>query len=634
MKTKILFGLLFLIFPFVCFPQSKPSQIYYGTGPKVPIQTKIIIHDYSTKIELMSKDKYVMTVKMAMTILDESGKDHNTINWSYDNFSSINKGTIWVYDTTGKQIEKTSLSEMRDISPSGFKPFFDDLRIKYYKPYIKKTPYTFYFEYKKTYNGFFQFPIWRPQPTSKAYVCKSSLEIINTSDIDYRYYTKNFPDSIVEFTELGNTKKWSLKNLKPIYYEPYGQDPKEQLPYISVQLEDFEIDGYKGSFDNWASFGEWSFNLNSGRQELPVETINFIKNLTDTIESNREKAKCVYEWMQSETRYVSIQLGIGGWQSMTAMQVDENKYGDCKALSNYTQALLNIAGIESYYSIVNAGSNKQSIDPHELSNTFNHVILCLPLNGDTTWLECTSDDTPFGYISNFTDDRYALLIKDGASQLVKTTKYGLKDNTLSRKSDIQITENGGVRGHLDAHYHNIFIRNRQSQLKEAIPDQKEELYEIMNVNGLNIDQLSYKLHKDKNPSIHESIDFDIRKIASTTSTRMYFPLYYLKKKTKKVKKDNTRINDIIIRRSFTYIDTISYTLPTGYKIQNIPEGTHITTDFGSYESSIIQNGKQIKYIRKEEKYKGHFDSKRYNEFVNYKNEIIKADKSTLVLEKI
>ena len=634
MKTKFLFGLLFLIFPFVCFPQSKPSKIYYGTGPEVSIQTKIIIHDYSTKIELMSKDKYVMIVKMAMTILDNSGKDYNSIYWSYDDFSSINKGRIWVFDTIGKQVEKTRLSEMRDVSLSGYVSFYDDLRMKYYKPYIKKTPYTIYYEYTKTYSGFFQFPIWTPQFNSKAYVCKSSLEIINTSDIDYRYYIKNFPDSIVEFTELGNTKKWSLKNLKPIYYEPYGQDTKEQLPYISVQLEDFEIDGYKGSFDNWASFGQWSYNLNSGRQELPLETISFIQKLTDTIKNPRDKAKCIYEWMQSETRYVSIQLGIGGWQSMTAMQVDENKYGDCKALSNYTKALLNIAGIESYYSIVNAGSKKQSIDPHELSNTFNHVILCLPLNGDTTWLECTSDDTPFGYISNFTDDRYALLIKDGASQLVKTTKYGLKDNVRSRISDILITEIGGVKGHLGADYHNIFIRKRQSQLKEAIPDQKEELYEIMNINGLNIDQVNYKLHKDKNPSIHESIDFDIRKIASTTSTRMYFPLYYLKKKTKKVKKDTSRINDIIIRRSLTYIDTINYTIPTAYVIKSIPEGSHITTDFGSYESSIIQDGNQIKYIRKEEKYKCRFDSERYNEFVKYKNEIIKADKSTLVLEKI
>ena len=58
-------------------------------------------------------------------------------------------------------------------------------------------------------------------------------------------------------------------------------------------------------------------------------------NETDPI----EKAKIVYKYMQEKTRYISVQVGIGGFKPMLAKDVDRLGYGDCKALSNYTKAL-------------------------------------------------------------------------------------------------------------------------------------------------------------------------------------------------------------------------------------------------------------------------------------------------------
>jgi hypothetical protein len=297
-------------------------------------------------------------------------------------------------------------------------------------------------------------------------------------------------------------------------------------------------------------------------------------------------------------------------------------------------ALLNSCNIEAYYSLVNAGASEGSINPEELSNRFNHVILCLPLKGDTTWLECTSDDTPFGYISTFTDDRYALLIKDGESKLVKTTIYNLDDNVLQRKSIVQITNEGGMKANFKAIYHNLFVKNRQFQLKDALPDQKDKIYDIVNINGFHIDNLSYQFHETSHPTIIENIDFTVRKIATTTSSRMFFPMFYLNKKKRKLSKNMDRRNDIILRRSFTYIDTIKYILPDGFQIQSLPKEKSILSDFGTYKTSIELFENSIIYIRKEEKFKGVFKAERYEEFRKYKNSIIKADKASLVLEKI
>jgi hypothetical protein len=51
------------------------------------------------------------------------------------------------------------------------------------------------------------------------------------------------------------------------------------------------------------------------------------------------KAKLIYDYVQQKSRYVSIQVGIGGWKPMDASDVDRLGYGDCKGLTNYTKAL-------------------------------------------------------------------------------------------------------------------------------------------------------------------------------------------------------------------------------------------------------------------------------------------------------
>ena len=633
MNLKPICIILLFVLPFFGFGQAKPDNMVYGIGPNVPKEANAIIRDFSTDIKIISKDKVIIKVKMTKTILDEEGKKKDMINWFFDGFSKYTSGNIWVYDTLGNIIDKKRLSQMRNVGMAGLVSFFDDLRMIYYNPKIKKTPYTIQYEYTKVITGFFQLPGWSPQPYSKTYVENASLSIENESNLKYRYYTNSFPDSSLIFQEGEEINTWKVKNIKPVGIESYTRSGSKQLPRIKLQLESFEMDGYPGEFRNWRSFGQWSYDLNKGRQELPAETRKFIKELTDTIDNDYEKAEAIYHWVQTQTRYVSVQLGIGGWQSFSAKDVDEKKYGDCKALSNYTMALLSSVGINAYYSLVNAGVTKEPIDPTELSNEFNHVILCLPLNGDTTWLECTSDDTPFGYIGAWTDDRYALLIKYGGSRLVKTTSYSLDDNVLERKSFVKITSEGGMNASLKAVYHNLFIKKRQFQLKEALPDQKDNLYNIVGINGFHIDKLSYVFNSNKNPVLTENIDFTVRKIASTTSTRMFFPLYYLNKKNKKLKKDENRINNIIIKRSYTYIDTIHYQFPEGYYMKELPKGKSISSDFGTYQTNIQKSENGLVYIRKEEKFKGAYEASRYDEFRKYKNSLIKADKASLVLEK-
>ena len=115
--------------------------------------------------------------------------------------------------------------------------------------------------------------------------------------------------------------------------------------------------------------------------------------------------------MQDRTRYIGVQVGIGGIQPIAANQVDRVGY-EIAGSDKLHKALLNVVGVKSYYVHVEAGTD----DNISLENDFaslaqgNHVILNIPNGNIDIWLECTSRTSPFGFLGDFTDDRDVLVI--------------------------------------------------------------------------------------------------------------------------------------------------------------------------------------------------------------------------------
>src|SRR5207244_663743 len=100
---------------------------------------------------------------------------------------------------------------------------------------------------------------------------------------------------------------------------------------------------------SWQELGKFQVQLNSGRDKLPDAVKQTVHQLTDQISDPKEKVRILYEYLQRNTRYISIQLGIGGFQPFDASFVASKSYGDCKALSNYMYSLLKEANIKSCY---------------------------------------------------------------------------------------------------------------------------------------------------------------------------------------------------------------------------------------------------------------------------------------------
>jgi hypothetical protein len=425
-------------------------------------------------LEINSESDALFYEKTVLTVLNKHGKKYADFVEFYDKHRKILDIKISIFDKYGEQIEGVKQSEIMDYSAvSGFS-IYEDNRLKFYKPQLKSYPYTIVAEYTYSFSGFVGFQAWMPQKGDDVAVEHASLKVVTNNKGSVRYLQKNF-DSKAVITAKGNTTiyEWSLSNLPAFEFEDFSPPPTEILPLVVLAPSGFSYGGIKGSLESWESFGEWINKLLEGRDKITEGTAAIVRDLVKDTNDTIEKIKRVYEYVQGKTRYVSIQVGIGGYQPYEAAVVDQCGYGDCKALTNYTKALLKAVDIPSNYVLVKAGREKQDILTDFPSQQFNHVILAVPLQNDTVWLECTSQDIPFGYLGSFTNDRHVLMITDEGGKLVKTPDYPQDMNRKDCWANVEIAEDGAGEASIHSSYSGLLYDEVSGMINEDKLEQKK-----------------------------------------------------------------------------------------------------------------------------------------------------------------
>ena len=595
-----------------------------------------VVRYSNTELIITSMEDAVLKVKEVITILKKSGERHAYISIGYDKSNKINYIEGRIYDNFGKYLRKYKKEDIKDKSYYDGYSLFSDNRRKYIGKPALNPPYTIEYEYEKKITGLYGVPGWSPVPGEGVAVENANYTIQYPSS--FRLHTNEINcEKVIKKDDFINKNKsisYKLKNYKTIEGEPFNNNYYEYFPIVKARLSDFVLDGYKGNSDSWGNIGEWKNQLLVGRDYVPDETRNEIIKLISKTDSEKIKAKLIYEYMQSKTRYVSIQEGIGGLQPFSAETVDETGYGDCKALSNYTMALLKVAGIQSYYTSVYAGPDFPDLFRKFPSHQSNHAILCVPFENDTVWLECTSQTKPFGFIGEFTDDRDVLIINsEGKGEIAHTTIYPEEINTQIRTANLILDEEGNVSADITTIYSGLQYENVNELLVLSEDEQKKEIIKQISIPNLKLESFSFKENKDMIPSIEEVLEMNINRYASVSSGRIFITANLLNRNEYIPKTIENRKTEIVFRRGYIDIDSINYTIPENYISEFIPEHINEVTKFGNYSVKIELHNNKLVFIRKLTFHKGNYPPEDYEELRNFYKLIYKNDKQTVVLLK-
>ncbi|HWZ02940.1 MAG TPA: DUF3857 domain-containing protein, partial [Mucilaginibacter sp.] len=478
-----------------------------------------VIRDEQMNVQVESLDNTIVHVKSAITVLNKNGDRDADIFLDYDKSRVIKNVKGVILNEFGKPITKFSEGDFEDQSAwDGFSLFLGN-KIKYYRPAVTQYPYTVVYEYEMKLKQSLVFPQWEPVPGYGVAVQKSTFTFSCGKDFNIRYKENNFHENLIRNKNSAavNTYTWSVSNLKASKTEPFSPYYKNVIPYVQIAPEKFTYFGIDGSFTDWKTLGKWEYDkLLASRTELPEETKEHVRELTKDIVDPKLKAKKIYEYMQGKTHYVSVQVGIGGWQPFLASDVDKQNYGDCKALVNYTQALLKAVNIDSWYCVVEAGRRyKVSLENDFASmDQGDHIILCLPFKNDTTWADCTSQTIPFGYLGDFTDDRNVLACTPEGGKLIHTPKYSMNDDMESRTASFTINADGELSGNMHTTFYGANFDNRDEIFNEPVKEQYKMIQKIYPINNMDIQRLDLKQDKSFKPFTTENIKLSARDYAS------------------------------------------------------------------------------------------------------------------------
>lgn len=535
-----------------------------------------------------------LTINDTIVILinNRDGDGNAEIQIPYSKGDKLSIGDAWIEDMGGNIIRKLKGKEILDRSSISEISLYEDDFVKEFELKHNQYPYKIVYSYKLTLNKFIYVASYDYRGKRQK-IRNEKVIVETTEDQPIKFRQKNIDQPTKEIIPKGIRYIWQFG------YEPQEREVNPSVnnskaPLLEIVPINF-VYGVSGNSENWQTFGNWIYRLNIHKDNLPESETKKIDELLKDVKNDKEKARILYHYLQDYNRYINVKLNVGGLQTQSAEYVATNRYGDCKALTNYMQAILKYAGIKSYYTLINLEDRVEDIDPDFASQVFNHAILTIPFGNDTTFLECTSNNLPFGYIHSSIQNRKALCINENNSRLIFVPASTPKDALCNRSiKTVLNNDNSGMT--------KILITRRGEEYEEAnylstnINKNTIDKYMRNSILTGSFDLINFNFVKAPRDSAYIQLEAECRmhsiykKFGNNISVTPYsykVPFY---------ENPDKRTQDVQIDYPQYYTDSLVYEIPDA-TINKIPSNTQIITPYGHYFLQFESKDNQLTVYR-------------------------------------
>jgi hypothetical protein len=569
--------------------------------PELLKDADAVVRNSHTVIDIVSPTEATVTEWYAVTIMNEHGSSYGLLNERKDRHVKIDAVYGWLYDRNNKSIGKMKKTQLEETAlPTD--AFFDEEKTLSYDFACKDYPYTVVYKVVKKYKTTFILSGWYPQPGHNCSVEKANVQVHYPADVkvNYRMRRMNVTPAIDKGDD-GFTIKAAVKDMPTRPKWDYFSDvDKGMSPCMQITCDKVALDEFTGSLTTWKDWGAFVYAVNANRDQLPDATKKIVHSLSDTCATAKGKVDVLYKYLQQNTRYVNIVIGIGGWQAMEAQKVAEKGYGDCKGLANYMKALLKEAGVSSNLILVEGDASPDRVMQEDFPyHCFNHMILCVPMNKDTIWLDCTSKYDPTGYMASFTSNRKVLMLTDKGGVVVRTPAYNEMQNRVTRTATVTVDDKGDWHGTVNATYSGYWWDKEM----HVLHDTKKEVSDYFNTKlqlatySVSDYNVTNNVAKDGVPYLSEHIPFTGNSNVSKAGNRIFFsPRVFA---GLAAVSDNTtpREDSFHLQNTYQVADTTVITFATTYDAEKLAKDIDMEYPFGSYHArATFTKGNELRII--------------------------------------
>lgn len=585
--------------------------------------------DFNYKSPVLASEKRLMVI----TVLDRKGLDAAHFHAWGDKFKSMKSFRAVLYGALGDEIRKYN---KKDLTQSSYSSELATDNVQYYFECVPPTfPFTILYEYEMEWkDGIIVFPPFIPQSNYSQSVQTASYALTYPQGTEIMHKTLNWSGDVVQKKDKKTeTMQWSMSSMKAIKEEVLDPSLVNLLPQLYAAPKEFSYEGHKASIATVKDICLWQQRLNSGRDQLDEATRLKVLAMTDTITDTRRKVEVLYNYLGAHTRYESIQLGLGGFQPIAAAEVCRTGFGDCKGLSNYLHAMLKMAGIPSYYSLIRLDEHQKDLsDDFTAFIKTNHIVLQVPLADDTLWLECTNTRNPFGFVHNGIAGHHALVTTEQGGYMMRLPDYPDSVNVESNVMQIILQSDGQAKVKHQRYWDMKYYDLVSGLILAKASDQTDYLRSAIKLPNARIDQMSWTDKKSSTPRLEVNFDWSTSALGTKTGNRLFVPVNCLRSEFRVMPK-GPRKPDIEVNVGTTDIDRIELLIPNDYEIEQLPGPVFLKNEFGSFSSLLIANQSTITIVQTLITNSGKWDASAYDQLLALMDASREAYRNKIILRK-
>ena len=570
-----------------------------------------------TEFEYTSARSAVCRRHLEVRVNSEHGASAAVFGCYCSDNISLSKFTGRVTDASDKVVFKVKQGDLLRTEYS--KELVSDQYAYLFAYESHRYPYTVIYDWEERHEGgICALPMFAPQIDYDVEVKAATYRIISTDRNAFSYRAIHFDPEVRKSTDNKGRQVFevSVHDLPAIPYYGYGVPLSSRVPLLYVAPLAFDMRGTHCDLTDWNTFGLWVHSLRQGRDQLPDALVRRLKAATDTCQSDRSRVAVVRRMVADNTRYVSIQNGINGYQPMSVGDVYKKGIGDCKALVNYFCSMLQALGIQAQYALISSEQNRLLDMPN--MQQLDHVIAQVPLPGDTLWVECTNPSYPYDHLPADLHDHDVVIITAEGGQLSRTPVLADADHSDMNHYDISLAAKGDAVVQFEEYGCGMFFDRYLPLLTMSATDQRKTMLSLLDLSKSSINDIRVNLEGDV---LHLSIGLQSQSYAKRTGNRLFVPLCPVP--FSGLRNANEPPHTLCLDgMGMVETDTIVFHLPEGSSLEHLPEAAELTSSFGSFTMAPCQlEDGTVQVMTRLTLQSGTYDESLYEEWVTFRKSV-------------
>jgi hypothetical protein len=569
---------------------------------------------YAETVVTVAPDGTINRVeRKVFKILRPDGAARATVNVDYNAESRIVNLRAWSIPASGQSYEVKERDAVDISVDTAMGALAGDVRIKQMRIPAAVPGNLIGYEAQKEQRPFVLEDEWRFQDTIPVREARYRLQL--PAGWSYKATWLNHGNELPRVIGPGQVQ-WTVTDVEPIRLERHMPPWRGSAGGLIVAL--LPPGGKNAGFQTWNEFGTWYWNLSAARRAASPQIKQKVLELTASAPTRIAKIQALAAFVQSDIRYVGIELGIGGFQPHPAAEIFSHGYGDCKDKATLLSAMLQEIGIDSYYVIINTERGAvTAATPPNLG--FNHAILAIalpadsaesnfparmrhPALGDLLFFDPTDSLTPFGRIRGPLQANFGVLVSPNGGELVELPQSPAAANALERTAQMTLDENGTLRGDV----HELWMGDRANAQRYALRAARLDTDQIKPVEArVGASFSHFQVLKASVGNLH-ALDRPFQwnySIEAEDYAKVGGDLLLIRPRLLGFKSSplpetaEPRHAAIEFEEPVRDTDVFEITVPIGYAIDELPRPVHADAGFAAYDSKTEMIGRVLRYSR-------------------------------------